>query len=126
MKTTYAAVILLAALIIFCAVFGNTVKSDVASISEKTDKMRYYTQCGNYSEALKYFELLKKEWREKEIYLQIMTEHGELDLINEQLAAIEASYKNNEFGSIFQYIYTLDYFINHIYEKKTVNIATIL
>lgn len=126
MKTIYAAFILIAVIFVFCLCFDIMVKSDVDSITAKIERMNRLTRASDYLEAGAVFSEIENEWRKKEKYLQIMTEHGELDAINEQLAAIRASYRNNEYDSIFQHIYTLDYFINHIYEKKIVNISTIL
>ena len=58
--------------------------------------------------------------------MQIQTEHNELDIINEQIAVISSHFDHNEYDEFYETLYKLEYFLNHITEKKKLNLNTIL
>ena len=126
MRTTVIAIILFAFIITSSVLFDCHVKSSVESISDNIKEFKLFIDNNDKENAKNCFRNIQAEWKRDEKFLQIMTEHSELDSINEFLSKLSAACENDEYSSVYENIYSLEYFINHIYEKKIINITTIL
>ncbi len=124
--------ILIIAILIFAIICGVCIYCDIylnnmiTDINKQIDSIHSNVQSGNLQAAEKIFHKLKKSWDSKEKFVQLQTEHSELDIINEQIAVISSHFDHNEYDEFYETIYKLEYFLNHITEKKKLNLNTIL
>ncbi len=126
MKILIASILILAVICgvcIYCDIYLNNMVNDM---NEYIDSIHLDVTKANYTDAKKSFEKLKEMWDIKEKYVQIQTEHNELDIINEQFAVISSHFDHNEYDEFYETLYKLEYFLNHITEKKKLNLNTIL
>ena len=123
--------ILITAILIFAIICGVCIYCDIClnniikDINKQIDSIHSSVKAGNLKNAESTFHNLKKSWDSKEKFVQIQTEHNELDIINEQIAVISSHFDHNEYDEFYETLYKLEYFLNHITEKKKLNLNTI-
>lgn len=126
MKAVIGAFLILALTMFISLTYNFYLNKAVSEINEDISELRSYFDKSDYENAKKTFKTLKTKWEKKEEFIQIETEHSELDIINEQLAILTAHFNHNEYDEFYEALYKLEFFINHIREKKELNPNTLL
>ncbi len=126
MKMLIVALVIIILISIFCTVYSIYLNSLTESMLEKLEKIQIYVSKNELKTAKETFSSLKKQWEKNEVFIQLETEHNELDIINEQFAVLSSHFDIDEYDEFFETLYKLVYFTKHITEKKQLNLKTIL
>lgn len=126
MKPVLFSLLVIILLSSICFAYDCTLSEIVSKMNEEINFIHHNVKENNIHEAKTKFKILKKDWEKNEFIIQLLTEHNEIDTINEQFALINSHFDHNDYDEFFESLYTLKYFINHISEKKKLNLNTIL
>lgn len=126
MKSVLISLLIIGILSSFCLIYDFALSGIVSNMNEEINFIHRSVKENNTYEAKKTFKNLKNEWEKNEFIIQLLTEHNEIDTINEQFALIDSHFDHSDYDEFFESLYTLKYFINHISEKKRLNLNTIL
>ena len=126
MKSVLISLLIIGILSSFCLIYDFALSGIVSNMNEEINFIHRSVKENNTYEAKKTFKNLKNEWEKNEFIVQLLTEHNEIDTINEQFALIDSHFDHSDYDEFFESLYTLKYFINHISEKKRLNLNTIL
>lgn len=125
MKMGYIALALIILITSLLLVFNNYLENSVNDITKMIEKMNYNVQNKNYDTACATFFKIKEKWEKSEKIIHFMVESEELDNINITIREMEAFFENNIFDEFFEKSYNLNFGINHLYEKNSINTETI-
>lgn len=125
MKMGYIALALIILITSLLLVFNNYLENSVNDITKMIEKMNYNVQNKNYDTACATFLKIKEKWEKSEKIIHFMVESEELDNINITIREMEAFFENNIFDEFFEKSYNLNFGINHLYEKNSINTETI-
>ena len=126
MRALAAAVIIFISVSCFCIYTEIYTSDGVKKMNSEIEKIKVFMNSKEEAKAADCFFKLKNDWEHYEKYFQLMTEHNELDKINEQLAVLTSVFENNDYAHFRESAYTLSFYLKHICEKKKINLVTIL
>lgn len=126
MRALAAALIIFVTVSCFCIYIEIYTSDAVKKMNGELERIKAFVTSEETEKASDAFFALKRNWEKHEKILQLLTEHIELDTVNEQIAVLTAVFENNEYEHFREAAYTLSFFLNHIKEKKEINLTTIL
>ena len=126
MKSLGAALIIFLLSAALCIYIESYTSDAVYSMNSELEQIKIYMNAEETALASEAFYQFKKNWEKNEKIFQLMTEHNELDSINEQLAVLSSVFENSDYGHFREAIYTLSFYLKHVSEKKKINLITIL